>query len=81
MTKQAIIRAMASAGIVGIVSGHGEAWEVTVPSDEVRDAFRTKVAAVGARASAFGGWTLRPMSQAGLAFGTLDSGEQREIFQ
>lgn len=83
MNKQQVIKAMAVAGIVGRVAGKGEDWEVVfdgVGALLATEAFVEKVAKVAAVKCGSAGWTVRPMKQAGLLFGTLDSAQQGSLF-
>lgn len=60
MTKTQVTKAMKTHGISGEVTGKGQDWEVELPTEEAKDAFRQLVCQVGGFKTGYGAWVLRP---------------------
>ncbi len=64
MTKRQVAAAMAKVGVVGMVKGKGQEWEVELPNDATLRSFRRMAKAIGLTyggfRTGFGGWVLRP---------------------
>ena len=60
MMKREVAKRLLAAGIVGDLTGKGEAWEVELADDATMELFCEKVVREGGYRTGYGAWVLRP---------------------